>query len=108
MTASATSPAATAPRSQPIQPGQDQPGYVAQLAMGGMMVEAQVEGREIRVAMMEGEAHEGRDMELWWIAGPEATPVVERTMLPFARSRLKENPVPPPDWWMSAIDRSVS
>ncbi|WP_299912577.1 anti-sigma factor [uncultured Paracoccus sp.] len=58
-----------------LLPGQDQPGYVAQLAMEGMMVEAQVEGREIRVAMMEGEAHEGRDMELWWIAGPEATPV---------------------------------
>ncbi|AUH62780.1 anti-sigma factor [Paracoccus zhejiangensis] len=58
-----------------LLPGQDQPDYVAQLAMEGMMVEAHVEGREIKVAMMEGEAHEGRDMELWWIAGPEATPV---------------------------------
>ena len=29
-------------------------------------------------------------------------------MEPFGRKREKENPVPPPDWWMSAIDRSVS
>lgn len=58
-----------------LLPGQDQPDYMAKLAMDGMMVEAHVEGQEITVAMMEGEAHEGRDMELWWIAGPDAAPV---------------------------------
>jgi hypothetical protein len=42
------------------------------------------------------------------LTGPLATPVVERTIDPLGRRRLNENPVPPPDWWMSAIDRSVS
>ena len=29
--------------------------------------------------------------------GPDATPVVLRTILPLARNREKEKPVPPPD-----------
>ncbi|MFV0299968.1 MAG: anti-sigma factor domain-containing protein [Paracoccus sp. (in: a-proteobacteria)] len=49
--------------------------YMAELAMDGMKVEARLDGREMQVAMMEGAAHEGRDMELWWIAGPDAAPV---------------------------------
>ena len=40
--------------------------------------------------------------------GPEATPMVERTMSFLGRSREKLKPVPPPDWWTSAIARSVS
>ena len=40
--------------------------------------------------------------------GPDATPVVERTIAPRARSREKENPVPPPLWWISAMERRVS
>ena len=40
--------------------------------------------------------------------GPEATPIVERTVSPFGRIREKENPVPPPDWCTSAMARSVS
>ena len=40
--------------------------------------------------------------------GPEATPMVERTMSPLGRSREKLKPVPPPDWWTSAMERSVS
>ncbi len=40
--------------------------------------------------------------------GPEATPIVERTMSFLGRSREKENPVPPPDWWTSAMARRVS
>ena len=42
------------------------------------------------------------------LTGPLATPVVERTIEPLPRRRLKLKPVPPPDWWMSAIERSVS
>ena len=42
------------------------------------------------------------------LTGPLATPVVERTIEPFGRRREKEKPVPPPLWWMSAIERSVS
>ena len=37
--------------------------------------------------------------------GPLATPVVERTIEPFGRRRENEKPVPPPLWWMSAIER---
>ena len=40
--------------------------------------------------------------------GPEATPMVERTVSPSVRSREKENPVPPPDWWTSAMLLRVS
>ena len=40
--------------------------------------------------------------------GPEATPMVLRTMSFFGRSREKLNPVPPPLWWTSAIARRVS
>ena len=32
------------------------------------------------------------------LTGPEATPPVERTMLPSGRRRENEKPVPPPDW----------
>jgi len=35
--------------------------------------------------------------------GPEATPPVEPTTSFLGRSREKENPVPPPLWWMRAI-----
>jgi hypothetical protein len=34
--------------------------------------------------------------------------VVERTIDPRDRRRENEKPVPPPLWWMSAIERSVS
>ena len=34
--------------------------------------------------------------------GPEAMPCVEATRSSCGRSRLNENPVPPPDWWISA------
>ena len=34
--------------------------------------------------------------------GPLATPIVDRTRSFLGRSRLKLNPVPPPDWWTSA------
>jgi hypothetical protein len=34
--------------------------------------------------------------------------VVDFTMSPEGRMRLKEKPVPPPDWCTSAIERSVS
>ena len=40
--------------------------------------------------------------------GPLATPVVERTMEPLPRSLEKPKPVPPPLWWMMAIDFRVS
>ncbi len=40
--------------------------------------------------------------------GPLATPVVERTIAPLPRRREKLNPVPPPLWWMSAMEPSVS
>ena len=40
--------------------------------------------------------------------GPEATPMVERTMSFLGRSREKPNPVPPPDWWTRAMERRVS
>ena len=40
--------------------------------------------------------------------GPDATPVVERTIEPRPRSLENPNPVPPPDWWISAMARSVS
>jgi hypothetical protein len=40
--------------------------------------------------------------------GPDATPMVERTMSFFGRRREKLKPVPPPDWCTSAIERSVS
>ena len=40
--------------------------------------------------------------------GPEATPMVERTMSFLGRSREKLKPVPPPDWCTSAMARSVS
>ena len=35
--------------------------------------------------------------------GPDATPIVERTRSPFGRRREKAKPVPPPDWWMTAV-----
>ena len=40
--------------------------------------------------------------------GPDATPMVERTMSFLGRSCEKLKPVPPPDWCTSAIERSVS
>jgi hypothetical protein len=40
--------------------------------------------------------------------GPEATPIVERTMSFLGRRREKLNPVPPPLWWTRAIARRVS
>jgi hypothetical protein len=36
------------------------------------------------------------------LTGPEATPPVELTVLPFGRSRENEKPVPPPLLWISA------
>ena len=42
------------------------------------------------------------------LTGPLATPVVLRTIEPLGRRREKLKPVPPPLWWMSAIDVSVS
>ena len=42
------------------------------------------------------------------LTGPLATPVVDRTIDPLPRKREKPNPVPPPLWWMSAMERSVS
>jgi len=40
--------------------------------------------------------------------GPDATPIVERTMSFRGRSFEKLKPVPPPDWWTSAIEVRVS
>jgi hypothetical protein len=40
--------------------------------------------------------------------GPLATPVVDRTIEPFGRRRENEKPVPPPDWWISAMCARVS
>ena len=40
--------------------------------------------------------------------GPDATPMVVRTMSFLGRSREKPKPVPPPHWWTSAMARSVS
>ena len=40
--------------------------------------------------------------------GPLATPWVVRTRSPRGRSREKEKPVPPPDWWMRAAHLSAS
>ena len=40
--------------------------------------------------------------------GPEATPMVERTMSFLGRSREKLKPVPPPDWCTRAMARRVS
>ena len=37
------------------------------------------------------------------LTGPEATPPVEPTTAPSGLSRLKENPVPPPLLWISAV-----
>jgi hypothetical protein len=42
------------------------------------------------------------------LMGPLATPVVLRTMSPEGRMRLKEKPVPPPDWCTIAMERRVS
>ena len=39
--------------------------------------------------------------------GPEAMPWVERTMSPLGRTRENEKPVPPPDWWISAMLRTA-
>jgi hypothetical protein len=35
--------------------------------------------------------------------GPLATPPVEPTISSEGLKRLKEKPVPPPDWWMMAV-----
>jgi hypothetical protein len=40
--------------------------------------------------------------------GPDATPMVERTMSFFGRRREKLKPVPPPDWCTNAMARRVS
>ncbi len=40
--------------------------------------------------------------------GPEATPMVDRTLSPVGRSREKAKPVPPPDWCTRAMDFRVS
>jgi hypothetical protein len=40
--------------------------------------------------------------------GPEAIPPVEATRSLFGRRRERENPVPPPDYWMSAASFSDS
>ena len=37
------------------------------------------------------------------LAGPDATPPVVRTTSPSGRRRLNAKPVPPPDWWISAV-----
>ncbi len=37
------------------------------------------------------------------LTGPEATPWVVPTMSPLGRRCEKENPVPPPAWWMIAM-----
>ena len=39
--------------------------------------------------------------------GPLATPRVVRTRSPLRRRREKENPVPPPAWWIRAISCSA-
>ncbi len=40
--------------------------------------------------------------------GPDATPIVERTRSPRGRRREKAKPVPPPDWWMTAVSLIAS
>ena len=40
--------------------------------------------------------------------GPEATPPVVRTVLPLARRRENEKPVPPPDLCISAASLTAS
>jgi hypothetical protein len=42
------------------------------------------------------------------LTGPLATPIDDFTTSPAGRRRLNPNPVPPPDWWMRAMSRSVS
>lgn len=60
-----------------LLPGSDGADYVADLVTdpAGTRIEARLDGREMEVALLEGGAVEGRDLELWWIAGPDATPV---------------------------------
>lgn len=40
--------------------------------------------------------------------GPDATPMVDRTMSFLGRRREKLKPVPPPDWCTRAMERRVS
>ncbi len=42
------------------------------------------------------------------LTGPLATPIDDLTTSPAGRRRLNPKPVPPPDWWMSAMSRRVS
>lgn len=51
--------------------------YAADLVSdpAGLRVEARLDGRDMDIAMAQGGAAEGRDLELWWIAGEGATPV---------------------------------
>lgn len=60
-----------------IMPGGDAADYAADLVseQTGLHVEARLDGREMEIALTEGAATEGRDLELWWIAGPDATPI---------------------------------
>lgn len=60
-----------------ILPGGDGADYAADLISepSGLHVEARLDGREMEIALTEGAASEGRDLELWWIAGPDAVPV---------------------------------
>jgi hypothetical protein len=41
-------------------------------------------------------------------SGPDAIPWVARTWSPAGRRRENENPVPPPDWWITAMRLTVS
>lgn len=60
-----------------IMPGDDGTDYAADLVSEptGLHVQARLDGRQMEIAMTEGAAAEGRDLELWWIAGPDAVPI---------------------------------
>lgn len=61
-----------------IMPGRDDGAdYAADLVSEptGLHVQARLDGRQMEIALTEGAAAEGRDLELWWIAGPDAVPV---------------------------------
>lgn len=53
------------------------PDYTAQLVSdpAGLQVEARLDGREMDIDIEQGSAAEGRDLELWWIGGPDQVPV---------------------------------
>lgn len=57
-----------------LLPGRDGAEYAADLSSeaGELRVEAQLQGRDLDIALAEGGATEGRDLELWWIEGDSA------------------------------------